>query len=56
MAVALNVTVSGIATALILKFEYFQLDSAIAELFNSIAETSEIYVVPSIERMHDGRA
>src|SRR5690606_8991205 len=33
MAVALNVTVSGIATALILKFEYFQLDSAITELF-----------------------
>jgi len=56
MAVALNVTVSGIATALILKFEYFQLDSAIAELFDLIAETSEIHVVPAIEKAQHGRA
>jgi hypothetical protein len=56
MAVALNVTVAGIATALILKFQYFQLDAAIGELFSSIAEVSEIYVVPAIERSHDGRA
>ena len=56
MAVALNVTVAGIATALILKFQYFQLDGAIGELFSSIAEVSEIYVVPAIERSHDGRA
>lgn len=56
MAVALNVTVAGIGTALILKFQYFQLDSAIGELFSSIAEVSEIYVVPAIERSHDGRA
>src|SRR5690606_26797617 len=45
MAIALNVTVAGIGTALILKFEYFQLDAAIAELFDLIAETSEIHVV-----------
>ena len=56
MAVALNVTVAGIATALILKFQYFQLDAAIGELFSGIAEVSEIYVVPAIERSHDGRA
>jgi hypothetical protein len=56
MAIALNVTVSGIAGALVLKFEYYQLDGAIAELFHQIAETSEIYVVPSIERSADGRA
>lgn len=56
MAIALNVTVSGIATALILKFEYFQLDSAIAELFDIIAETSEIHVVPAIEKAQHGRA
>jgi hypothetical protein len=56
MAVALNVTVSGIATALILKFEYFQLDHAIAELFDLIAETSEIHVVPAIEKAQHGRA
>ena len=56
MAIALNVTVSGIGAALILKFEYFQLNSAIGELFNTVAETSEIHVVPVIERSHDGRA
>lgn len=56
MAVALNVTVAGIATALILKFQYFQLDAAIGELFSGIAEVSEIHVVPAIERSHDGRA
>ncbi|MBN9309927.1 MAG: MotA/TolQ/ExbB proton channel family protein [Devosia sp.] len=56
MAVALNVTVSGIAAALVLKFEYFQLDEAIGELFSTIAEVSEINVVPAIEKSHDGRA
>lgn len=56
MAIALNVTVAGIGTALILKFQYFQLDSAIGELFSIIAEVSEIHVVPAIERSHDGRA
>jgi hypothetical protein len=56
MAVALNVTVSGIAAALVLKFEYFQLDEAIGELFSAIAEVSEIHVVPAIEKASDGRA
>lgn len=56
MAVALNVTVSGIAAALVLKFEYFQLDESIGELFSSIAEVSEIHLVPAIEKGHDGRA
>lgn len=56
MAVALNVTVAGIGTALVLKYQYFQLDGAIGELFSLIAETSEIHVVPAIERSHDGRA
>jgi hypothetical protein len=56
MAVALNVTVSGIAAALVLKFEYFQLDEAIGELFSSIAEVSEIHLVPAIEADRHGRA
>jgi len=56
MAVALNVTVSGIACALILKFEYYQLDGALTELFDSISDTSEIYVVPALERGADARS
>ena len=56
MAIALNVTVAGIGTALVLKFEYFQLDASIGELFDIIAETSEIHVVPAIEKAQHGRA
>ena len=38
MAIALNVTVTGIASALLLKVEYYFLDRAIAELFAKITE------------------
>jgi len=55
MAVALNVTVTGIASALVLKLEYYFLDSAIAELFDLITETSEIYVMSALERRPDAR-
>ncbi|HEY4203329.1 MAG TPA: hypothetical protein VGM83_22465 [Devosiaceae bacterium] len=48
MAVALNVTVSGIASALVLKFEYYLLDGAIGELFDVITETTEVNVVPAL--------
>lgn len=48
MAIALNVTVAGIAAALVLKFEYFLLDTAIAELFEIITETTEVGVIPRI--------
>ena len=53
MAIALNVTVAGIASALLLKFEYYLLDEAIADLFHMITEVTEVYVVPSIERAAD---
>ena len=49
MAIALNVTVTGIAAALILKFEYYLLDEAIADLFRSATELTEVYVVPALE-------
>lgn len=49
MAIALNVTVVGIASALILKFEYYLLDEAIADLFRSTIELTEVYVVPALE-------
>lgn len=53
MAIALNVTVTGIATALILKFEYYMLDEAIADLFHMITEVTEVHVVSSLERAGD---
>jgi hypothetical protein len=49
MAIALNVTVTGIAAALVLKFEYYLLDEAIADLFRSATELTEVYVVPTLE-------
>lgn len=50
MAIALNVTVTGIAGALILKVEYYLLDSAISSLFTMITEVTEVEVVPVLER------
>lgn len=56
MAIALNVTATGIASALLLKLEYFLLDTAIVELFNTIVEITEIGVVPALERDADARS
>lgn len=52
MAIALNVTVAGIASALVLKFEYYLLDEAIADLFREITELTEVHVVPVLEPTH----
>jgi hypothetical protein len=50
MAIALNVTVAGIASALVLKIQYYVLDEAIAELFGMITEVTEVHVVSALER------
>lgn len=55
MSIALTVTVTGIASALVLKFEYYLLDDSISELFDVITETSEIYVMSAIERRSNAR-
>jgi hypothetical protein len=54
MAIALNVTVTGIATALLLKLQYFYLDKAIGELFSGITELTEVHIVSALERDSDG--
>jgi hypothetical protein len=53
MAIALTITVAGIATALLLKFEYYLLDEAIADLFRDITEVTEVHVIPAFERRLD---
>jgi hypothetical protein len=55
MAVALNVTVAGIASALLLKLEYYLLDNSIGELFEMITETTEIHVVSALEQAPHAR-
>jgi hypothetical protein len=54
MAVALNITVAGIATALLLKLQYYFLTTAMVELFDMITEVTEVYVVSALE--HDRHA
>jgi hypothetical protein len=54
MAIALNITVTGIATALLLKLQYFYLDKAIADLFADITELTEVHVVSALEHHGDG--
>ncbi len=53
MAIALTITVAGIATALLLKFEYYLLDEAIADLFREVTEVTEVHVIPTFERQTD---
>jgi hypothetical protein len=55
MAIALNVTVTGIVCALLLKVEYYMLDEAIADLFGTITRITEVYVVPGLDRRSNGR-
>lgn len=50
MSIALNVTVAGIASALLLKLEYYLLDNSIGQLFETITETTEIHVVSALEQ------
>jgi hypothetical protein len=54
MATALNITVTGIATALLLKLQYFFLDKAIVELFDTITELTEVHVVSELESVRHG--
>lgn len=54
MATALNITVTGIATALLLKLQYFFLDKAIVELFDSITEVTEVHIVSALENAANG--
>lgn len=49
MSIALTVTVTGIGTALVLKFLYYLLDEAVADLFRLTTEVTEVYVVPTLE-------
>ena len=48
MAIALNITVAGIGTALFLKLTYYLLDEAIADLFREITKVTEVYVIPML--------
>jgi hypothetical protein len=54
MATALNITVTGIATALVLKLQYFFLDKALVDLMDGITEVTEVHVISALEGQADG--
>jgi hypothetical protein len=54
MATALNITVTGIATALVLKLQYFFLDKALVDLLDGITEVTEVHVISALEARVDG--
>ena len=49
MAIALNITVTGIGTALLLKLQYFVLGAGVVDLVDSITEVTEVHVVSALE-------
>jgi hypothetical protein len=50
MAIALNITVTGIGTALLLKLEYYFLGLGVADLVDTITEVTEVHVISILER------
>jgi hypothetical protein len=54
MAIALNITVTGIGTALLLKLQYFFLGMGVVDLVNTITEVTEVHVISVLERDGNG--
>ncbi len=54
MAIALNITVTGIGTALVLKLEYYFLGMGVVDLVHAITEVTEVYVISVLERDGNG--
>jgi hypothetical protein len=54
MAIALNITVTGIGAALLLKLEYFFLGMGVVDLVNTITEVTEVHVISALERDGNG--
>jgi hypothetical protein len=54
MAIALNITVTGIGTALLLKLEYYFLGLGVADLVDTITEVTEVHVISVLERHGNG--
>ncbi len=54
MAIALNITVTGIGTALVLKLEYYFLGMGVVDLVHAITEVTEVHVISVLERDGNG--
>ncbi len=52
MAVAMYTTLAGLVGSILLKMQYYMLDSATAEVFSRAVTLTETRVVPALERAH----
>ena len=52
MAVAMYTTLAGLVGSILLKIQYYMLDSATAKLFSRAVTLTETRVVPALERTH----
>ena len=50
MAIALNITVTGIGAALLLKLQYYFLGTGVVDLVHTITEVTEVHVISALER------
>jgi hypothetical protein len=53
MAVAMYTTLAGLVGSILLKIQYYMLDSATAKVFSRAVTLTETRVVPALERAHD---
>ncbi len=53
MAVAMYTTLAGLVGSILLKIQYYMLDSATAKVFSHAVTLTETRVVPALERAHD---
>ena len=53
MAVAMYTTLAGLVGSILLRIQYYMLDSATAQVFSRAVTLTETRVVPALERAHD---
>jgi MotA/TolQ/ExbB proton channel family len=54
MAVAMYTTLAGLVGSILLKIQYYMLDSATGRVFSHAVRLTETYVVPALERQNVG--
>jgi hypothetical protein len=53
MAVAMYTTLAGLVGSILLKMQYYMLDSATSAVFSRAVRLTETCVVPALERRYD---
>jgi hypothetical protein len=53
MAIAMYTTLTGLVGSILLRIQYYMLDTATARVFSEAVTLTETRVVPALERLHD---